>query len=58
MERLAIDAGYHVLRTLGPSLRGQMAAMRGARLMGAAMTNLAFTRAPHREVRFAGRERG
>ena len=58
MERLAAQAGYHVLRTEGLSLRGQMAAVRDARVvagvMGAAMTNLAFARAPAQVLLFAG----
>ena len=58
MERLATDAGYHVLRTEGLSLRQQMAAVRDARVvagvMGAAMTNLAFARSPAKVLLFAG----
>ena len=60
IERLAAEGGYHVLRTDGLSLREQVAAVRDARVvagaMGAAMTALAFARAPAQALLFAGAE--
>ena len=60
IERLAAEQGYHVLRPEGLSFVQQVAAVRDARVvagaLGAAMTSLAFARAPAQALLFAGAE--
>ncbi len=60
IEQLAAEQGYHVLRPEGLSFSQQVAAVRDARVvagaLGAAMTSLAFARAPAQALLFAGAE--
>ncbi len=60
IEQLAAEQGYHVLRPEGLSFGQQVAAVRDARVvagaLGAAMTSLAFARAPAQALLFAGAE--
>ncbi len=60
IEQLAAEQGYHVLRPESLSFAEQMAAVRDARVvagaLGAAMSSLAYARAPAQALLFAGAE--